>query len=349
MKNELRNLFIDEESKMIFDARMDYCESGDKWSFIDRMVEMHESFVYEEFDLFVGTRKNIPIIIFGAGKEGKHTYNVLKKTVHKDSIFAFCDNATDRWKEKYCGLPICSIYELLALEKEYLFIIAVENNNTQYAIMHQLLLLKVPQNNIFLQCYGGIFAKTGCQYFDMFEAGEDEVFIDAGAFDGETTKEFIKWCRGKFLLAYMFELNKDMKSICLRGDIDKDRVFFVPAGTWSKKARKCFYGNGSSAFLAEEYREGMSQTELYSLDWFMCEKSEKVTYIKFDVEGSEYESLLGCSQIIKTMKPKLAVCVYHKPDDIIKLTKYIYTLNPEYKLALRHYSSHEWETVLYAF
>ncbi len=48
---ELRKLFIDEELKMIFDARIEYYETGDKWSFINRMVEM-KKVLYMWGDIF---------------------------------------------------------------------------------------------------------------------------------------------------------------------------------------------------------------------------------------------------------------------------------------------------------
>jgi hypothetical protein len=67
-----------------------------------------------------------------------------------------------------------------------------------------------------------------------------------------------------------------------------------------------------------------------------------------DIEGAEKEALLGAKRIIKTVKPKLCVCAYHKPEDIYELPKTILALNHEYKLYLRHYTDVLYETVLYA-
>lgn len=73
-----------------------------------------------------------------------------------------------------------------------------------------------------------------------------------------------------------------------------------------------------------------------------------ITFIKMDIEGAEKESILGAKEIIKKYKPKLAICVYHKLEDIYMIPKMIKELVPEYKLYLRHHSLGMWETVCYA-
>ena len=73
-----------------------------------------------------------------------------------------------------------------------------------------------------------------------------------------------------------------------------------------------------------------------------------ITFIKMDIEGSEIPALRGAKEIIETQKPKLAICVYHKPEDIWEIPELILDYVPEYRLYLRHYSITYTETVLYA-
>ena len=78
------------------------------------------------------------------------------------------------------------------------------------------------------------------------------------------------------------------------------------------------------------------------------ETGDRVTMIKMDIEGSELEALKGAKQTIQRDKPKLAICIYHKPEDIIEIPCYIKELVPRYRLYLRHYGNGDTETVLYA-
>lgn len=72
------------------------------------------------------------------------------------------------------------------------------------------------------------------------------------------------------------------------------------------------------------------------------------TYIKMDIEGAEQEALKGCRRIIQDFRPKLAVCIYHKPDDLFEIPVMIKEMNPAYKLYVRQYANAWFDTVLYA-
>ena len=76
--------------------------------------------------------------------------------------------------------------------------------------------------------------------------------------------------------------------------------------------------------------------------------ADKITMIKMDIEGSELEALKGAKKTIQRDKPKLAICIYHKPEDMADIPLYIKELVPEYKLYIRHHSNFATETVLYA-
>lgn len=57
-------------------------------------------------------------------------------------------------------------------------------------------------------------------------------------------------------------------------------------------------------------------------------KNEKVTFIKMDIEGLEMKAIKGASKIIKEQKPRLAICIYHKPDDFVSIPALLLELRP---------------------
>ena len=68
-----------------------------------------------------------------------------------------------------------------------------------------------------------------------------------------------------------------------------------------------------------------------------------------DIEGAEIPALKGAEMIIRDVKPKLAISIYHRPEDIIEIPELLLQYRSDYQFYLRHYSLHAYDTVLYAF
>jgi FkbM family methyltransferase len=74
----------------------------------------------------------------------------------------------------------------------------------------------------------------------------------------------------------------------------------------------------------------------------------RVDFVKMDVEGSELAALRGAEQTIRRDKPKLAISLYHRPEDFFAIPLWLDGLRVGYRFHLDHYSIHHEETVLYA-
>jgi FkbM family methyltransferase len=73
-----------------------------------------------------------------------------------------------------------------------------------------------------------------------------------------------------------------------------------------------------------------------------------IDFIKMDVEGSELSALRGAESTIRSWRPKLAISLYHRPEDFFSIPAWIDSLGIGYRLFLDHYSIHHEETVLFA-
>lgn len=190
-----------------------------------------------------------------------------------------------------------------------------------------------------------IVSSCGEEYFDpKVVLTEDEVFIDCGGFDGDSAKRFAEQCDGKYRDIVIFE-----PEICKKAAIEKNmgdnRYELYSLGVWSKNTKLYFNAMGTgSSHVSEKVGEYMIETA--ALDEIVYDK--KPTYIKMDIEGAEQEALKGCRRIIQTYKPKLAICIYHRPDDMFVIPAMIKEMNPEYKLYVRQYANAWYDTVLYA-
>ena len=75
---------------------------------------------------------------------------------------------------------------------------------------------------------------------------------------------------------------------------------------------------------------------------------EPATFIKMDIEGAEYNALLGAEQMIRQHHPRLAICVYHSLEDYIRIPLLIRSFYHGYQFYFRHHSVTSGESVFYA-
>ncbi len=73
-----------------------------------------------------------------------------------------------------------------------------------------------------------------------------------------------------------------------------------------------------------------------------------VDFIKMDIEGSELSALQGAETTLRRWRPKLAISLYHRPEDFFTIPLWLAQLGCGYRFYLEHYSIHHEETVLYA-
>lgn len=188
------------------------------------------------------------------------------------------------------------------------------------------------------------------QYFpkDIVKLKSNEVFIDAGAFTGDTITKFNDEVNGSYKAIYAFEPG-EITFEKLAGTVENlklKNVNLYRKGVWNQKASLKFQTNTLNAARSAVSDKGTITVEVDSIDNVM--NGEEVTFIKMDIEGAEYEALRGAEKTIRKYKPKMAICAYHKQDDLFTIPQYIKSLNPEYKLYLRQHLYISQELVLYA-
>ena len=189
------------------------------------------------------------------------------------------------------------------------------------------------------------------QYFnELTENCKKGCFIDCGAYIGDTIEEAVTFFGDRLERVIAFEPDgENLQALSERMEklnIKEDRLSLIQKGSYSKKAVLHFSSSDSSSSISDE---GELEISVDSVDSVVDEK-DSVSFIKMDVEGSEKESLLGAAETIKRDCPILAVCVYHKPEDLYELTELIreLTKGAEYRFYLRYHGPDLRELVFYA-
>ena len=190
------------------------------------------------------------------------------------------------------------------------------------------------------------------QYFDksIMKFTDHEVFVDCGGFVGDTTEMFISRLRN-FSRIYTYEPENEnyQKAIQYLSTWEYDvydKINLRNAGVGKRSEILKILSGGAGSHVSET---GDQEVHIVSLDEDI---REPISFIKMDIEGFELDALEGAKNHIILEKPKLAICVYHKPDDLWKIPEYILQLDHSYRLYLRQYKygdgQNPWESVLYA-
>ena len=210
-------------------------------------------------------------------------------------------------------------------------------------------LLKYRQTND-VELLEASFEKDHYQYFpssEIMEPFENEVFVDAGAYDGGTSVQFVDWSKGNYKHIYAMEPDPLMYHI-LQGTIELSNLKNIEAvncGAYSNSGEMHFVEDSEtgSSRIADDAEKSV---HVISIDEML--HGEEATYIKMDIEGSEMEALKGAKCTIEKCHPRLAISIYHCEDDLWKIPFYIIENYPWYKIYIRHYTNITTETIMYA-
>lgn len=195
------------------------------------------------------------------------------------------------------------------------------------------------------------------QYFakkDFKLRNSKEIFVDCGAYVGDTVEQYLYMKEGVFGKIYAFEpdlgnadaLSKRVERLKGEWNIAENRIHIIN-GAVGKEDGRLFVTNDVGG-LAAKVTGTVSDNEIqvYEIDSFF--KDIPVGFLKADVEGCELDILEGAAATIKKHKPLLAICIYHQSSDLYKIPMFIKRLNEDYQIDIAHHYYNYTETVLYA-
>lgn len=182
---------------------------------------------------------------------------------------------------------------------------------------------------------------------DLFSFHDHEVFVDCGAYDGDSIKPFVEQVKGNFERIIGLEpdpLNRDRfeKFRQALPTAQANRIELLPFALGDKRERLEFDVTGT---VVSVLGSGKNIVDCVPLDEVV---TIPPTYIKMDIEGAEPAALRGAVRLIRDHRPILSICLYHAIEHIWEIPLWVKRLVPEYHLFLRRYSDECWEQILYA-
>jgi FkbM family methyltransferase len=191
----------------------------------------------------------------------------------------------------------------------------------------------------------------GPAYFqsDLLPIRQDEVFVDCGAYDGDSLRAFRSRMEGN--VARVIAIEPDPASHArLEASVStfppnvrrRMRTLKVAVGRYREKLR--FESSGLASARASDL--GTIEVDCLPLDEIL--EGDTPTLVKMDLEGAEVAALLGGEAAIRRAKPSMAVCVYHRPDHLWTIPLLLRRMLPRHALYLRPHGYEGWDLVCYA-
>lgn len=347
MKNLYKRL-QDEESQDIFLNMLHFYLSDDIHHIYNRK-RIYENIENNEYETslyhFIYNYNNISyeekqtIIVYGVNDFNEGAVKYLQS--RNINIKYFCDFDEEKQKKLFCGMTVLSPNIVVNNFKNSTILFIGEFNKVD-SFMYLCRKNGMKQNQFKL------IHKIEQPYFNLrfFQPYDNEIYVDGGSYVGNTILDFINWSGSQYTKIYAIEpdiynyikLNKTLS------ENNVQKITTIPKGLWSRSSKLNFEQNGdmTSCFIDR----GTQVVHVDALDHIVG--NDPVTFIKMDIEGAELEALRGAHNVICKNKPRLAICIYHKPEDILEIPLYITKLVPEYKFYLRQHTPFNLETVLYA-
>lgn len=343
-QDNLKNIFLhlqDETSKWLFEKRMMYSLTGDE-SFINQIIKsLLQKYNVDSLMEKVGEVKE-RLIVYGAGND----FLLLSRLYPVLNGACLCDRDQEKQKTGWIGHHVISPEQLLKDYQDYYVLISTtmfQDEIEDFLIKNgwdksKILNPKIVASEWYSQ-----------QYFDeeIMKPCPNEIFIDGGCYDCSTDRLFIKWCGGDYKKIYAFEPDIKNYEKCLKEADRIPNLELANKGLWSREETLHFAGGAEQGSrIIETKDQSVTTISVAAIDDVVGE--DKVTFIKMDVEGAELEALKGARKTIMKHHPRLAISIYHKPEDIWEIPAYILSLSKDYRLYIRHYQLSKNETILYA-
>lgn len=187
------------------------------------------------------------------------------------------------------------------------------------------------------------------QYFpeDVYRLTDDETFVDCGAYDGDTLRQFLMLTSGRFSRYWALEPDDENRAKLtafidgLPADV-AGRVDCLSVAASDRRGQERFDSRGSASSSLNE--QGTVVIQCAPLD----ELVDTCTIIKADVEGAEPKILEGSHRLIRECAPVLALSAYHAQSHLWELPLTVAAMNSSYQLFYREHNEEAFDMVLYA-
>ena len=158
--------------------------------------------------------------------------------------------------------------------------------------------------------------------YALVNKNDIKVMIDAGAYNGDTAKEAVEYFPNISEIHAIEPDKKTFKRLSKYAEGAPIKVRAINAAVYSENTDGMLFAAGnrnSTAVATASYENSEQQIKFITVDSLGIDAD----YIKYDVEGAEYEAILGSLDTIEKSRPTLLVSLYHRSRDLYFLPEFL--------------------------
>jgi FkbM family methyltransferase len=153
----------------------------------------------------------------------------------------------------------------------------------------------------------------------------NEVLLDIGAAEALFSMTVVDKCEKIILIEPNGHFAKALDRT-FEGLSDKVKINRTAVG--NKEGEISFNQDSLSGKISSEATNA-NKIPISTIDHILANEP-KITYLKADLEGFEFEMLQGAAQVIKKHRPKIAITSYHIENEASQIIRLIKSYVPEY-------------------
>lgn len=188
------------------------------------------------------------------------------------------------------------------------------------------------------------------QYFvdDIIKLSSEEVFVDCGAYTGDTLNSFLNFSTKRFCEYYAFEpdfenfVRLTLFTQSLPRSIKK-KIFLSNVALGLRNCYQNFHFSASQTSRKTVDNGNLVKTLALSSYTF----NNTPTFIKLDLEGSDFDVLNEILVNFIQWRPKLCIAIYHNPEDFYRIPLFLMQALVDYNFHVRSHNNFGLDFFLY--
>jgi len=177
---------------------------------------------------------------------------------------------------------------------------------------------------------------------DVTPIHPDDVVVDCGAAEGLFS--FVAGQKAKKVYAVEpipFWHNAMEKTFASMGNVEVLKVVVGHKISTMRMIQNEIYSRVSTS--------GDVEIQIVTLDSLFADQDIDVTFLKADVEGFEFQTLLGAEGLIRKNRPKIAMTMYHDTNHFIEIQEFLKDIHQDYRFATRGIASNGHPILILAY